>query len=79
MKRNQKRLDLEEYHPGLDPLKPVTVSYGRDAQDANKFTLTVNDGNMTAVIDEQGLFKRIEAGTGSAVMVSERVMSSGKL
>lgn len=79
LKPAQKKLEIEEYHPGLDAQKPVTVSYGRDAGDPSKFLLTVNDGEMTAVIDEQGLFKRIEAGTGKAVMVSERVMSTGKL
>jgi hypothetical protein len=79
LKASQKRLDVEEYHPGLDPLKPVSVSYGRDPKDPTKFQLTVNDGNMTGVIDEQGLFKRIEAAAGQAVMISERVMSNGKL
>jgi hypothetical protein len=77
VKSGKKELKIEEYHPTIDPSKTVDVTYSKGAQ-PGQLNVTVADTTFVGQVDEHGFFQRLDISLGSASMISERVMSTGK-
>jgi hypothetical protein len=70
-----KELTLEEYHPGVDPTKPVQVIYRRG--EGRAVTMVLGALEMKGVLDENGLLDHGELPMGSHKLTFTRAFVRG--
>lgn len=75
----RERLEIEEYHPTIDPTALVQVQYEKSAAAPNQIQVKLGQSAMSTVVDERGLFREIAIQVGPATLRSVRVTEQGQL